>query len=124
MNLEKPENINQRAFNFAVRVINLCRSIPKDEINRILINQVVRSATSIGANLEEATGAHTKSEFINCTNISRREARETYYWLKIIFEINSQAIKNRMSEILQESNEIISILTTSVKRLQENLKKK
>lgn len=114
----KYEPINERAFKFAVRVINLCKSLPKDETNRILINQVIRSATSIGANLEEASGAHTKAEFINCTNISRRESRETDYWLRVIYEVNNQTIKNRMKELLKESDEIVSILVSSVKKLQ------
>lgn len=123
MNLGKPEHINQRAFKFAVITISLCRSLPKDEVNRILINQVIRSVTSIGANLEEATGAHTRAEFINSTNISRREARETHYWLKMIYEVNNQSVKNKLEKILVESNEIVSILTVSVKKLQANLKK-
>jgi len=116
-------HINKRAFDFAVNVISLCRSLPKDEVNRILINQIIRSVTSIGANLEEATGAHTRAEFINCTNIARRESRETHYWLKLIYEVNSQSIKSRMEDILKESNEIVSILTSSVKKLQLNSKK-
>src|SRR3989344_8698438 len=95
---QKPENINQRTFRFAVRVINLCKALPKDEINRILINQVVRSVTSIGANLEEATGAHTRPVFINCTNIARREARETDYWLRLIYEIDNRVIKDLMDD--------------------------
>lgn len=112
------EHINGRTFKFAVRVINLCKSLPKDETNRILINQVIRSATSIGANLEEASGAHTKAEFINCTNIARRESRETDYWLRVIHEVNNQVTKNRMKELLKESNEVVSILVSSVKKLQ------
>lgn len=114
----KYQHINERTFNFAIRVINLCKSLPKDEANRILINQVIRSATSVGANLEEASGAHTKAEFINCTNIARREARETDYWLRMIHEINSKTIKNRMTDLLKESDEIVSILVVSVKKLQ------
>lgn len=120
----KYEPINERALKFAVRVINLCKSLPRDEANRILVNQLIRSATSIGANLEEATGAHTKAEFINCTNIARREARETHYWLKLIYEVNSQIIKNNMKDLINESNQIVSILVVSVKKLQQNLKRK
>lgn len=123
MNLVKPERINERAFKFAVRVIDLCKSLPRDEINRILINQLIRAVTSIGANLEEAAGAHTRAEFINCTNIARREARETHYWLKLIYEVNDQTIKNKMKDLINESNEIVSILVASVKKLQQNSKK-
>ena len=117
----KNEHINQRDFKFAVRVINLCKSLPKDETNRILTNQVIRSATSVGTNLEEATGAHTKAEFLNCTNIARRESRETDYWLRLIYEANNLTVKNRMKELLIESNEIVSILVVSVKKLQQNI---
>ena|SRR4030042_1228186 len=117
-------NINERAFKFAIKVIELCRILPKDEVNRILISQVIRSVTSIGANLEEASGAHTKGEFINCNNIARREARETLYWLKMIYEVNNEQVKSRMRELLVESNEIVCILVTSVKKLQKNLGKK
>ncbi|MBI2028037.1 MAG: four helix bundle protein [Candidatus Levybacteria bacterium] len=119
----KPEDIRQRTFKFGLRIIALCKELPRNEVNRILINQVLRSGTSIGANLEEATGAHTKSEFINCTNIARREARETHYWLKLIYEISNQMIKNKMKDLINESNEIVSILVVSVKNLQRNNKK-
>lgn len=116
----KPEDIRKRAFRFAVEVINLCRTLPKDEANRVLVYQVIRSATSIGANLEEATGAHTKAEFTNSTNIARRESRETYYWLQMIYEVNDESVKKKMNNILQESNEIVSILVVSVKNLQRS----
>lgn len=119
MNYEKPENINQRTFKFAIKVISFCKMLPKDEVNRILINQLIRSVTSVGANLEEASGARTRAEFINCNNIARREARETYYWLKMIYEVNSQQVKDKMESILIEANEIVSILTASVKKLQQ-----
>ncbi len=120
----KYQPINERAFKFAVRVINLCKSLHRDETNRILVNQLIRSVTSIGANLEEATGAHTKAEFINCTNIARREARETHCWLKLIYEVNSQIIKRNMEDLINESNQIVSILVVSVKKLQQNIKGK
>lgn len=118
----KPEDIKERAFKFAVRIVALCKSLPKDETNRVLINQIIRSATSIGANLEEARGSRTKAEFVNSTNIAKKESRETYYWLRMIYEINNQTIKDRMNDLLKESNEIVSILTSSVKTLQKNLK--
>lgn len=118
MRYEGNEDIRQRTFNFSIRVITLCRSLPKDEVNRILMRQVIRSATSIGANLEEASGARTRPEFANCTNIARKEARETYYWLKIIHEVNTELIKKRMRYLLDETDQIISILTSTMKKLQ------
>ncbi len=112
----KPRDIRERTFEFAIRVIELCRKLPRDEVNRIFINQVIRSATSIGANLEEAQGANTRPEFTNCTNIAKKEARETNYWLRLIAEANP-AFKKKMDEIIIESESIVKILTASVKKL-------
>ena len=117
MKLEKPEDIRERAFKFSLRVITLCKGLPKNEINRVLVNQVLRSATSIGANLEEALGAHTRAEFTNCTNIAKKEARETIYWLRLIAESNDKTIKNRMTNLIQEAAEVVKILTASIKKL-------
>src|SRR4030067_3197056 len=115
--VRKPEDIRERAFKFALRIIKLCKELPKNEINRVLINQVLRSGTSIGANLEEALGAHTKAEFTNSTNIAKKEARETNYWLRLMAESSSLKIKKRMENLLNEAEEIIKILTSSVKKL-------
>lgn len=116
--VQKPRDIRERTFEFALITIGLCRQIPKDEVNRILINQVLRSSTSIGANLEEAQGANTRPEFTNCTNIAKKEARETNYWLRMIAEANP-AFKKRMEDIIAESEEISKILTASVKKLRD-----
>ncbi len=113
----KPEDIRQKAFKFALRIIALCKELPRNDVNRILVSQVLRSGTSIGANLEEALGAHTRREFANCTNIAKREARETVYWLKLISESNGSKIKARMKNIIPEAEEITKILTASVKKL-------
>src|SRR4030065_4105 len=115
--VRKPEDIRERAFKFALRIIKLCKELPKNEINRVLINQVLRSGTSVGANLEEALGSHTKAEFTNSTNIAKKEARETNYWLKLITESSDARTKNRMKSLIDEAEEITKILTASVKKL-------
>ena len=119
MEIEKkpPEDIRERSFKFALRIIKLCKELPKNEVNKVLVNQVLRSGTSIGANLEEALGAHTKAEFTNSTNIAKKEARETNYWLRLMAESNGLKIKKRMENLLDEAEEIIKILTSSVKKL-------
>ena len=82
-----------------------------------MINQVLRSGTSVGANLEEALGAHTKAEFTNSTNIAKKEARETIYWLKLITESSDARTKDRMKSLMGEAEEITKILTASIKKL-------
>lgn len=110
----KPRDIRERSFEFAVRVLKMTKYLPRSLTNNTLINQIVRSATSIGANIEEAQGAHTKSDFSHCMNIAKKEARETFYWLKLIKEMNL-TIAKRLEPLLVENEEIIKILTTIVK---------
>jgi len=115
--VRKPEDIRERTFKFALRIINLTKALPKNEVNRVLINQVLRSGTSIGANLEEALGSHTRAEFTNSTNISKKEARETIYWLRLLAESNGARTRNRMKSLIKEAEEIAKILTASIKKL-------
>jgi len=113
------KDISERTFKFALRIIRLCRALPKDEINRILMKQVLRSGTSVGANIEEATGAHTKKDFTHSLNIAKKEAYETNYWLRLIYESNTEMVQKRMINLLNESEEILKILTSSVKTAQK-----
>jgi len=113
----KPEDIRERTFKFGLRIIQFCKQLPRSDVNRVLINQVLRSGTSIGANLEEALGSHTKAEFTNSTNIAKKEARETIYWLRLIAESSDVRTKNRMKHLIGESEEIAKILTASIKKL-------
>lgn len=73
---------------------------------------------SIGANIEEALGAHTRSDFIYGMNLAKKEARETNYWLRLIFDANLQ-IQPKIRSLLQESEEIVKILTAIVKTSKE-----
>ena len=111
---KKPRDIQARSFEFAVRVLKMTKYLSRNSINNTLINQIVRSATSIGANIEEAQGAHTKNDFAHCMNISKKEARETFYWLRLIREMDL-AIAKRLEPLLLENEEIIKILTAIVK---------
>lgn len=92
----------------------MTQSLPKTYVNVIIINQIIRSVTSIGANIEEARGGHTKTDFTYGMNIAKKEARETIYWLKLIMEMNS-SFSSRLNLLLQENEEIIKILTAIVK---------
>lgn len=111
-----PSDIRERTFEFAVRVLKMTKYLPHSSVNNVLINQVIRSSTSIGANIEEAQGGHTKSDFAHCMNIAKKEARETLYWIKLIIEIN-QTLSKRLELLLKENEEILKILTTIVKKV-------
>jgi four helix bundle protein len=102
-------DIHDRIFGFVVRVIRLTTSLPVNESNRVIIPQIIRCVTSIGANDQEADGTLTKKDFIHCYSIVRKEAKETSFWLKLIAETNPQMKK--MTLLLQENQELIAIFS-------------
>lgn len=77
-------DLEERTLKFAEKVINLCKKVRQDTIIKPIISQLVRSATSIGANYAEANGAFSKKDFKNKVFICKKEARETKYWLKLL----------------------------------------
>ncbi len=111
----RKKDISERTLKFGLRIINLVLSLPKNSVGNALGNQIVRSGTSVGANIEEAQDALSKKDFIHSMTISLKEARETNYWLKMISE-SGLVSKGRLESILKENIEIIKILTVIVKK--------
>ena len=112
-------DIRERTLKFAVSIINLIQSLSKNAAGFAIANQLVRSGTSIGANVEEAQDVSSKKDFIHGLIISLKEARETEYWLKVVKE-SGLTSGQKLSEALQEVNELIKILTTIIKRSKLN----
>ena len=111
----KAENIQERTFAFACRIVRLYQYLIKqDRLNDSLYRQLVRSGTSIGANLEEANAAQSRADFISKCHIALKEARETHYWLRLFKNVELVSCA-QMNDLLQESHEIVAILTTIVK---------
>jgi four helix bundle protein len=109
---ERPNIIKDRSFGFALKIIELSGSLKKDN-NYEIASQVLRSGTSIGANVEEAQAAQSKRDFVSKLSISSKEARETKYWLRLIKE--SKIINRDVDELINECDELINILTKIVK---------
>jgi four helix bundle protein len=107
-------DIRERAFEFACRIVRLHRAVARHGTARRLADQVLRSGTSIGANLEEAQGGHSKRDFIAKCRISLKEARETLFWLRL-FAATDLVQANRITALMSEANELVAILTTIVK---------
>lgn len=111
-------NITVRSFQFAVRIVKLCQFLEKQNgVSRTLSNQLLRSGTSIGANIEEAQAAQSKADFIAKMSISRKEARETLYWLRLL-EAASIIEAHKLKELNSEADELVRILTSIVKTAQ------
>ena len=115
-----PQDIKERTFNFATRIVRLCRTLEESHgVSRTLANQLLRSGTSVGANVEEAHGSHSKPDFIAKMSIANKEARETNYWLRLL-AASKVVPSEKLTDITGESNQLIAILTTIVKRSREN----
>jgi four helix bundle protein len=87
----------------------MARELGRDAVGRILAGQIVRSACSVGANIEEAQAADTRKEFARCVTIAKKEARETAYWLRVLAEAELLP-PERLGLLKSECDEIVRIL--------------
>lgn len=112
-------DIQHRTFNFGVDIVKLLNNLPRTIAGREIGRQMLRSGTSIAANMEEAQGAESKRDFIHKVRIAYKEARETRMWLAMIHAAilpNNDAI----SKLHQESDELVRILYTIIKNTRAN----
>jgi four helix bundle protein len=107
------ERIDERTYKFALRVINLVTALPHNRPGEVLGKQVLRSGTSIGANVEEAYAAVSQREFTQKMSIALKEARETHYWLRLIRDAEL-VTTSRIDPIIQEALELKRILAKTV----------
>jgi len=113
----KDNIILNKSFEFALAIIDLYKDlITKNEY--VISKQLLKSATSIGANVEEATAAQSKKEFVSKMSIASKEARETRYWLRLLER--SKLVNQDYLIYLSDIDEIISLLTAIVKTSQSN----
>ena len=112
-----PEDIQDRTFDFAVQIIELYKYLQFEKKEFVLSKQVLRSGTSIGANIEEANSAQSKKDFISKVSISLREARETNYWLRLL----KRTGYIKKSELINESQELMKILGSIIVNTKKNM---
>lgn len=113
--------IVEKSFGFAKRIIKFYAISIKDIYNfSPLLKQILRSGTSIGANIHEAQSAYTKKDFINKLGIALKEARETEYWLKLLKE--SEILNEKQfSSLLADNIELTKLLTSIIKSAKTKL---
>ncbi len=110
--------ILSKTFDFALEIIELYK-ILKLKKEFIISKQLLRAGTSIGVNVEEATAAQTKKDFIIKMSVASKEARETHYWLRLLDK--SMIVDYDYKSYIKKVDEIIKILTAIVKTSQSNL---
>ncbi|MBS9395782.1 MAG: four helix bundle protein [Dolichospermum sp. LBC05a] len=106
--------INERTFEFAVRITKLCSYLDKQPgTPRLLAAQLFRSGTSIGANMEESRSAESDKDFVSKQSIALKEARETKYWLKLL--IKSEIVPNeKVADLVDECEQLMRIIAKSI----------
>lgn len=117
--MKKENVILEKSFEFAFQIIELYKKLVAEN-EFVISKQLLGSGTSIGANVEEATAAISKRDFILKMAISSKESRETRYWLRLLDK--SKLVNVQVSEELKQVEHIINIITAIVKTSQENVK--
>ena len=105
--------VQDKSFRFAVQLIGYIRRQPKDHVNLVLTRQLLRSGTSIGANVEEALGGHSSKDFVAKLAIAAKEARETGYWLRLTRETQPHD-QQELAELLKECDGLLRMLNSII----------
>mgnify|MGYP002630855257 CR=1 FL=1 len=115
--MSKDSNIIQdKSFDFAVRVVKLYRHLTENKKEYVLSKQFLRSGTSIGANVEEAIGGQTRKDFGTKINLAYKEARETRYWLKLM-KATDYLNESEADSMLKDCDENLRILAAITKTI-------
>ncbi len=114
--------IEEKSFNFAIRIINLCKYLRAEKNEAVLSKQLLRCGTSIGANVCEAEKGQTKADFHSKMTVALKEANETSYWLRLLHR-TEYITDEEFNSIYSDINEICSILVAITKTTKTNLNK-
>lgn len=119
--MKKDNIIQQKSFEFAVRIVNLYKYLSTDKKEFVLSKQLLRSGTSIGANVEEAIGGQSEKDFLSKLSIAYKEARESLYWLKLLQATNflnqeqAESLQNDAEELCKIIGEIQTTMKTKIR---------
>ena len=113
---EKKNDLCERLFEFAVKVIEFLKTLPYSPENKTIRTQLSKSACSSGANYEESQGGSSKPDFSNKVRISLREMRESNYWLRIIKRTVTEINISELDYLIKESGELKKILGSIVQK--------
>ncbi|HRN51336.1 MAG TPA: four helix bundle protein [Anaerolineales bacterium] len=113
------KDLKIRTRDFGLRVIRLVDALPRRKSTTVIGNQLLRSATSVGANYRSACRGRSRAEFISKLNIALEEADESLYWLELLTEAKLLPATHLLG-LIDEANQLVAILTTSTKTARQN----
>lgn len=119
---ERQFDLQERLVSYAVGIIKLSEFLPDTRVGRHIQLQILRSGTSPAPNYGEAQSAESKADFVHKLKISLKELRETEIWLKIIIKANLLKSNETLCRLLEETDQLISILFKSVETAKKNSK--
>ncbi|MBI9053721.1 MAG: four helix bundle protein [Bacteroidales bacterium] len=112
-------DLEERTFLFAKNIRTSLRKLKKDSFNQDDIKQLIRSSGSVGANYIEANESLSKKDFIHRVKISRKEAKESIYWIRLLIAFSNTDEKNSLEVLLQKSTELKKILSSIIEKSQK-----
>ncbi|MFA6431948.1 MAG: four helix bundle protein [Candidatus Margulisiibacteriota bacterium] len=121
--MRKSHDIYDRLLDFGIRIVKICRIISKNFDCRVIADQLIRSGTSVGANMQEADSASSLKDFIHKVTIAKKEIQETNYWLKIIKGsdlINHEKNIGELDYLLSESDQLVKIIGSILAKTKAN----
>ena len=111
-------NLQEKSFRFAIRIVKLCKLLREERGEHTLSRQLLRSGTSVGANVAEAQNAQSRADFQSKLNIALKETTETKYWLRLM-EATEYITRKEFESINSDCVELERILSVSVRKLKE-----
>jgi len=116
---EKPFNIKHRCYQFSKEIVGFISSVKYDRIYFSIFDQLLRSGTSIGANIIEAKAGSSQKDFRNFYNIALKSANETKYWLCLVRDTVLVNEKDRLNDLINEADELSKIIASIIINLQK-----
>src|SRR6266404_5331978 len=108
------QELAKRTLHFGLRVIRLVESLPNSQTARVIGNQLLRAGTAVGANYRSALRGKSRADFVAKMGIVEEECDEALYWMQMMIEAGIMK-KSRLTKLMQEANEIIAIVVSSIK---------
>ena len=116
-------DLEDRLIDFAVRIIRLAESLPKNKVGNHIAGQLIRCGTSPAPNYGEAQSAESRSDFVHKMKVCLKELRETRIWLRMIVQCDLIKPTSKLESLIHENDELISIFATSIKTAKQKDKK-
>ncbi len=112
--MSKIFNLEERTAKFGENILKFIKRTPKNITTNSIINQLIRSATSVGANYCEADDAHSKKDFIHKISLCKKEARESKHWLRMIAQVTNHSLKPETRILWKEAHELNLIFASII----------